>query len=515
VQAANISTILVRISITEAFQHQTMKFILKYFPEITIKSDPVRKRMSRQLTENLRVLLRRFDPGAKVVQDWDKLEVFVPGEEPERVDAVSDLLACVPGIANFARVQVYPVGDLQSIYEHAHTTWANALAGKTFRVRAKRKGQHPFTSSEVERFVGGELLHNSAAKGVDLHNPDIEVRLEILDQHLYVIERAYSGLGGFPIGTQEAVMTLVSGGFDSTVASYMSIKRGMKTHFLFFNLGGKAHEVGVKEIAFYLWNRFGSSHRVKFITIPFEDVVAEILSKVDPSCMGVVLKRMMLRAASQVADHAEVDALITGEAVAQVSSQTLPNLAIIDRASSKLVLRPLAFMDKGAIIDQCRAIGAEHFAAQMPEYCGVISVRPSAHLRAAKVEAEEARMDDQVLAQAMERVRIEPIDSVMGDVARSLAQVEIHQNTSPHHRVIDIRPPQERELHPLPPPDGTVPPLAIPFYSLNSEFPRLETSCFYLLYCAKGVMSQLHAAHLKDAGHENVGVYQPGDTRAD
>jgi thiamine biosynthesis protein ThiI len=490
-----------------------MKFILKYFPEITIKSDPVRKRMSRQLTENLRILLRRFDAGTKVVQDWDKLEVFVPGEEAERVAAVSDLLACVPGIANFSQVKVHSATDLESIYQHTHATWAEALAGKTFCVRAKRKGQHNFTSSDVERFVGGGLLQNSAARGVDLHQPDIVVKLEIHDDQLYVVERAYTGLGGFPIGTQDAAMALVSGGFDSTVASYQSIKRGLKTHFLFFNLGGKAHEVGVKEIAFYLWNRFGSSHRVKFVTVPFEEVVAEILDKVDPSCMGVVLKRMMLRAAGQIADQAGVEALITGEAVAQVSSQTLPNLAIIDSVSSKLVLRPLAFMDKGAIIDQCRAIGAEHFAAQVPEYCGVISVRPSAHLRASKVETEEARMDDKVLANALQRARIDPIDAVMGDIDRSLAHVEIHKTTNAQHRVIDIRHPQERELYPLELPDGADAPLTLPFYRLNSEFPQLDTSKFYLLYCTKGVMSQLHAVHLRDAGHENVGVYRPENAR--
>lgn len=491
-----------------------MKFILKYFPEITIKSDPVRKRMSRQLTENLRILLRRFDLGAKVVQDWDKLEVFVPGEEAERVDAVSDLLACVPGIANFARVKVHSATDLQSIYEHTHVAWAETLAGKTFCVRVKRKGQHDFTSTDVERFVGGGLLHNSAARAVDLHQPDIVVRLEIHEDQLYVVERAYAGLGGFPIGTQESVLALVSGGFDSTVASYQSIKRGLKTHFLFFNLGGKAHEVGVKEIAFYLWNRFGSSHRVKFISVPFEGVVAEILNKVDPSCMGVVLKRMMLRAASQVAGHAGVEALVTGEAVAQVSSQTLPNLAIIDRACDMLILRPLAFMDKGAIIDQCRAIGAEHFAAQVPEYCGVISVRPSAHLRVAKVETEEARMDDQVLAEALKCARIDPIDAVMVDIDRSLAKVEIHQALGAHHQLIDIRHPQETELYPVGLPAGASPPLAIPFYRLNSEFPQLDASRYYLLYCAKGVMSQLHAAHLQDAGHGNVGVYRPENAPA-
>src|SRR5690606_39712898 len=96
-----------------------MKFILKYFPEITIKSGQVRKRMSRQLTENLRVLLRRFDPQATVQQEWDNLEVFVPGEDDERAAAVADLLTCVPGVAKLARVRAYPLGDLEQIYERS------------------------------------------------------------------------------------------------------------------------------------------------------------------------------------------------------------------------------------------------------------------------------------------------------------------------------------------------------------------------------------------------------------
>ena len=119
-----------------------------------------------------------------------------------------------------------------------------------------------------------------------------------------------------------------------------------------------------------------ASHPVTFVTIPFEGVVAEILERVDSPLMGVVLKRMMLRAATQVAEDLGVDALVTGESVAQVSSQTLPNLAVIDRATDLLVLRPLVAMDKQDIIAVARQIGTEPFAAHMPEYCGVISVRP-------------------------------------------------------------------------------------------------------------------------------------------
>ena len=484
-----------------------MIFVIKLFPEITIKSAPVRKRMSRQLTENLRLILKRFDASAKVRQDWDKLEVSVEGEETSKVQAVANVLSCIPGIANFARVRVFPLGDLQDIFEHTLDAWKDALTGKTFCVRVKRNGRHPFSSTDVERYVGGGLNEHTQAAGVQLRNSDVVVKLEVREETLYVVERTYPGLGGFPLGCNESVLSLMSGGFDSTVASYQCIKRGLRTHYLFFNLGGPAHELGVKEIAYYLWNRFGSSHRVKFISVPFDEVVKEILERVDPSCMGVILKRMMLRAGSRIAQRAEVSTLVTGEAVAQVSSQTLTNLSIIDRATDTLVLRPLALMDKGAIIDQCRAIGAEEFAANIPEYCGVISVRPSAHLRLHKVEAQEALMDMDVLDRALERTHVQTIDAVMADVARGLPAVDEVAQVGSNQMVIDIRHPNERELRPLAFSVNQV--IEIPFYSLNGQFASLAKDKQYLLYCDKGVMSQLHAAHLQDEGYTNIGVFRP------
>ncbi len=126
-----------------------------------------------------------------------------------------------------------------------------------------------------------------------------------------------------------------------------------------------AHEIGVRQVAHYLWNRFGSSHRVRFVAINFEPVVGEILEKVDDGQMGVVLKRMMVRAASKVAERYGVQALVTGEALGQVSSQTLTNLRLIDNVSDTLILRPLISHDKEHIIDLAREIGTEDFARTM------------------------------------------------------------------------------------------------------------------------------------------------------
>lgn len=482
-----------------------MLFLVRLFPEITIKSHPVRKRLTRFLTENLRVLTRRIHSGAKVKQDWDKLEVRIPSEDEKLYQEVADLLGRTAGIANYSAVRAFAFSSLQDIAETTFESWHEVLEGKTFCVRVRRIGQHDFTSTDVERYVGGELNQRCSTGGVKLKNPDITINLEIKNDTAYLVEQRYEGLGGFPVGSQGSVLSLVSGGFDSTIASYMMIRRGLRTHFCFFNLGGRDHELAVKEVAFYLWNRFGSSHRVRFITVPFEGVVAEILEKIDPSNMGVVLKRMMLRAAERVAAHGGVQALVTGEAISQVSSQTLPNLTAIDQVTNMLVLRPLITMDKPEIIQLARKIGTEELCGSIPEYCGVISVRPSAKVNPARVEEQEAGFDFDLLDQAVNQASVQVIDEVMADV-ESRQTVEVCDVPAEGATIIDIRHPNERDMKPLQIEHSV---LCIPFYSLGSEYPKLDQRGAYLLYCDKGVMSRLHAAHLMDGGYNNIGVYRP------
>src|SRR5690606_12605666 len=225
------------------------------------------------------------------------------------------------------------------------------------------------------------------------------------------------------------------------------------------------------EVAYYLWNKYGASHRVKFITVPFEDVVREILEKVDNAYMGVVLKRMMLRAAEQVAESLEIPALVTGESVAQVSSQTLVNLNAIDRAIDMLVLRPLVTMDKGDIINISRKIGTESFAASMPEYCGVISVNPTTRAKMHKVEFEESRFDMSVLESALSERRAQNIDEIVDELDADLS-VPVVGEVKPGQIVIDIRHPDEQEANPLKMENIEV--LTIPFYSLNHNFANLD-----------------------------------------
>ena len=490
-----------------------MHFIVKIFPEITIKSPPVRKRFVKRLRQNLSVLLSSVDSSIKVKSDWDRIEVYSKQSTEVMAAETARVLSCTPGIANFSKVQPHEMGDLEHILQKTLPVWAGQLAGKTFVVRVRRHGKHEFSSMDIERYVGSGLSKQTENAGVKLKDPDVTVRLAIKNDDLYVVEQQTPGLGGFPIGTQEPVLSLVSGGFDSTVSSYLMIKRGLRTHYCFFNLGGEAHESAVKEVVYFLWNKFGSSHRVKFVTVNFEHVVSEIVQNVKSSHMGVVLKRMMLRAATQVADEMNIQALVTGEAIAQVSSQTLTNLAVIDSAIDKLVLRPLIVMNKGDIIDHSRNIGTEDFSANIPEYCGVISVKPTTCALEEKFAHEEANFDMAVLDAAVAEKKVQLIDRVVDDLLHKGDGQVVKQiaEPGPNSVVIDIRHPDEEELRPLVCKGylAEVEVLKIPFFSLNTRLTKLDKNTEYLLYCQKGVMSTLHAAHLKDDGFVNVGVYRP------
>ncbi len=485
-----------------------MLYLLKLFPEITIKSRPVRRRFIRQLRKNLRSVLSEFDEGIQVSGEWDCLEIETSATSVETQGKIVERLRCTPGIAQFSQVNRHPLPDFDRILELARDAYGERLPGQTFAVRCRRTGKHPFKSVDVERFVGAGLIQACATAGVRLKNPDVTVAMEIRDDYLYLIREQHPGLGGFPLGCQDSVLSLISGGFDSSVSSYLCIRRGLQTHYCFFNLGGKAHELAVKEVALFLWMKYHSSHRVKFVSVPFEGVVAEILQSVQDSQMGVILKRMMMRAASEVARHLHIDALVTGESVAQVSSQTLPNLAIIDQAADRLVLRPLSTTDKQGIIDLAREIGSEEFSRNIPEYCAVISRNPTTKGRLHRIEAEEARFDDSVLEEAVANARYQLITEVVDDFGQHSAEVTVVGSVAPGSVVIDIRHPDELELSPLRlPADSSAPEvLNIPFYQLRSDFQQLDRGKRYLLYCDKGMMSRLHAAHLGDEGFENIAV---------
>ena len=179
---------------------------------------------------------------------------------------------------------------------------------------------------------------------------------------------------------------------------------------------------------------------------------------------------------------------------------------MIDRVTDRLILRPLVATDKEDIVRMATAIGTRDFAANMPEYCGVISVNPTTRARLERVEAEEANFDMAILDRAIANARRTRIDQLADE---ELARVDVEVLSVPlaGSTIVDIRHPDEAELAPL---QLHVPVLRIPFYELHSRAADLDRGQVYMLYCGKGVMSRLHASYLAESGELEVKVYAPG-----
>jgi len=482
-----------------------MKLLIRPAAEVAIKSKPVRQQQMRQLRQNIRKLLKRIDEDVRVDGSWDRIDINVPDDRGLYSPVVDELLR-IPGISTIQEIEVHPLTSQENIAEKTVAAYKGRLEGKTLAVRARRIGKHDFRSIDLERTVGAALLKAYDTAGVDLKSPQVEVRVEVKDDSFHIATRKHQGMGGYPVGSVDTVMTLISGGYDSSVAAYLMMRRGLRNHYLFFNLGGTAHEVGVRQVAHYLWQRYGASHSVLFISVPFDGVVAEIMRSVNNRHWGVVLKRQMLKAAAEIADKLNVAGLVMGDAVAQVSSQTLQNLNVVDRACEDVVLRPLIAMDKQEIIRIAHDIGTEPFARNMPEYCGVISQRPATRAKLHRVEADEAGMDPQALIQAVENREETPISRLL-DSTVTPEEVELVQTPAVDDVIIDVRHPSEEERSPLTLTNNEV--LKIPFYELNQQVETLPQNRQYLLYCDRGTMSRMHAGHLKAEGHDNVKVYAP------
>jgi len=217
----------------------------------------------------------------------------------------------------------------------------------------------------------------------------------------------------------------------------------------------------------------------------------------------------MLRAAETIARKKRYRALVTGECLAQVSSQTLQNLKIIDTATDMLVLRPLIGMNKSEIIQRAQNIGTADIAGSMPEYCGVVSNKPTIYATAKDITTEEEKCDAAVLKKVCQETKSYTVGEWISDDFLVPTVTTVHA-VGNDEVVIDIREPEEWKEMPLHFSNGKHTPkvLHIPFYSLQEKFPKEDQNKTYLLYCERGVISRAQAEMLIKKGFRNVKVFR-------
>ena len=460
--------------------------LVRLAAEVTIKSRRTRSAFIRRLVRNMRDALRSAEIEATVEPAWGR--IYVRAESPAAVMP----LGRVFGISSLSIVDRVVPAELDAIVAAGTELYADRVAGRHYAVRANRAGSHGFSSHDVEVELGAALLPKAA--GVRLVDPEVTVSVEVRDEQAYLFSERIDGPGGLPLGVEGNAVALLSGGYDSAVSSWLLLKRGVALDYVFCNLGGDAYERAVVQVAKLLGDEWSYGTQPRLHVIDFVDVVNDLREKARPSYWQVVLKRLMYRAASRVGSDLDAQAIVTGEAVGQVSSQTLTNLRALEPAADLPVFRPLIGFDKGEIIDRARAIGTAALSEQVKEYCAIAPGKPVTAASIERVDAEDDKLDPSVLEKAIaERRVIEPRSVSASDlVASYLFTEEIPDDAV----VIDCRPQSQYRAWHLRGAEQR------DEWELLRDFRRLDKDRTYVLYCAHGIQTAYLAEKMQRSGYE-------------
>lgn len=313
-----------------------------------------------------------------------------------QLDAASRIL----GLAGVEIGVEIASSDLVEIEGAVTAIWGDRLREGSYAVRFHRSGNHGWRSPEAERRIGGAL--QSVGNKVDLDDPDHLVDIRVNDDRTWVTTRWIPGPGGLPLGSQEPVLGLLSGGFDSAVAAFSLMRRGSPVHYLHFGLdcAQSDHALAVADT---LHRRWGHGFDPTVNLVDFQNVKEDIRDKLAPRMRQVVLKAVMARAAGQIADDEGVGAIATGDALGQVSSQTLTHLRAVDAAAQTTVLRPLLGLDKRTIIDMARQVGTAELSARAREVCDLAEGMPVAvEAPVDRVLGAVSELDESIVGEAIE-----------------------------------------------------------------------------------------------------------------
>jgi len=366
-----------------------MNSILVRYHEIALKKGN-RPYFVELLKRNLVSAVR--DLGLKKIHSLPGRLLMLFGEQADE-EKIARRIERVFGVANFSFVERTSL-DLEAL-KSGILEALDRRRLSSFRIDAKRgdKG-FPLTSPEINREIGAVVKEATGAR-VDLKNAECTISIEILPRDAFFGFDKIAGPGGLPVGASGRAVSLISGGIDSPVAAYRMMQRGCRLIFVHFHSApylDKSSQEKVRELVKLLTRHQFAS---RLYLVPFGEIQRQIVAAVMRPLRVVLYRRMMIRIAEAIAKKEKASALITGESLAQVASQTLENLAVIEKAATLPILRPLVGMDKQEIIDQARRIGTFETSCIPDQDCCQLFVprHPATKAKMADVEEAESRLD--------------------------------------------------------------------------------------------------------------------------
>jgi len=465
--------------------------ILRHSGDFYTKARKTRLRFQLRLARNIEDAMASHGMPYHLEKTWSRFYLETPDAR------ATEVLTRVFGLQSVSVVEPRPWATLDDVVAHGVDVFAGSVRGKTFAVRASRRGgveRIPFDSLEIERALGRALLDAGAGR-VRLDDPEVTAWVEVEPGKMHLFHDKARSWGGLPIGVEGKAVALVSGGFDSAVASWLMLKRGVELDYVFCNLGGAAHRLGVLKVMKVIADLWSYGYRPRLFEIDFQPVAAELREKTQGQNWQVLLKRQMVRAAALLALRLRRLGIVTGEAVGQVSSQTLQNLGVISQVSPEVpVLRPLLGFNKEEILAVARRAGLYDLAAAVGEYCDMVPQNPSTRARIPLILQDEKALDPELIYRL---VKARTSYNLRDLSAASLGPSSLETDRVPEGAtVLDLRSAPAWKAWHWP---GA---LRLDFPRALEAWPSFDRTKPYVLVCEVGLKSAHLAERMQEAGFQ-------------
>jgi thiamine biosynthesis protein ThiI len=467
-------------------------FILRLSGDFYTKARKTRMRFLRRLGANVESTLSVHGIPYRLEQTWSRLYLRTP--DP----GAAEVLSRVFGLQSVSEVVRRPWRTLDDLVAQGVELFAAGVRGKSFAVRASRRGERErigFDSTRVESALGRALLEAGAGR-VNLSEPEVTAFVEVEPDAVHFFHDKVSGHGGLPVGVEGRAVSLLSGGFDSAVASWLMLKRGVQLDYVFCNMAGSAHRLGVLKVAKVIAERWSYGYRPTLHEVDFEPIAKLVREKARPAHWQIVLKRFMLRTGERIGHRGQRLGVVTGDAMGQVSSQTLQNIAIVSQAATALpVLRPLLGFNKEEIIALAKSMGTHDLSAAVGEYCDLMPRRPATRAVLQDVlRDEEAMRAEDLLEELIDARTIVDLRKVDPDAAGAPA---LETGTVPAGAVLlDLRTATAYKAWHYP---GSV---HLDFGRALESYRSFAPDRPYVLVCEVGLKSAHLAEKMQEAGFE-------------
>ncbi|TYR76973.1 tRNA 4-thiouridine(8) synthase ThiI [Rossellomorea vietnamensis] len=347
--------------------------ILVRYGEISTKGRN-RKAFTKKLRENILMTLKDFS-NTKISATRDRLHIYLNGDNGEEA---LKRLANVFGIQSYSPV-VKTGKDMEEINEAALNLVQKSFSeGQTFKVSARRADKtFDLDTNEINYAVGSHVLKKTEGLTVNVKNPDIKLNVEIRKEGAYLSSEIYPGAAGMPAGASGKAMLMLSGGLDSPVAGYLTMKRGVEIEAVHFHSPPFTSERAKQKVIDLAKSLSAFSGSIKLHVVPFTEIQQTVHSQVPENYTMTSTRRMMLRITEKLREQREGLGIVTGESLGQVASQTLESMFAINEVTSTPVLRPLIAMDKLDIIDIAKKIGTHDISILPYEDCCTVFTPPA------------------------------------------------------------------------------------------------------------------------------------------